>query len=91
MVDFIQRPKRRSYADRLKMVAALLNQRGSLTPLELSRESLLSPDYCRRLLAWFPSRYGYAVWDEDRGILYIPGREEEKPEEEKKPEGEAKA
>jgi hypothetical protein len=76
-MDFIKPRRKLSYKERIQEIGELLNKEGQVSIEDLFKKWMLTPHYIRNLLFYAKLKYPYAEWDEENGILYIPGRKKE--------------
>ena len=76
-VDFVKPRKRISYADRIRDILSLVNQKGSLTVQEFFQRYTLEPWYIRRLFQMAAAKHSFLIYDADNDVLYI--KEKRKP------------
>jgi len=75
-MDFKQRRRRRSYRERLREIADLVNRHGTVTVADLVRRWELEPTYIRRLVGMALMKYPYMQFDAETDELFIPERRE---------------
>jgi hypothetical protein len=75
--EFIRRPRRRPYADRIRDVLELVNKKGSLTTTEFFQQYPLEPYYIRKLFQMAAAKHSFLIFDAENDVLYIkqPDRE----------------